>query len=163
VLALAAQKAGWGEPLPPRRGRGVAMFFSEWGSYIAQVAEVEVSKAGEVRVHRVVCVIDCGTVVNPDTVKAQMEGGIVFGMSAALWGEITVEKGRVQQANFRDYRVLRMSETPAIDVHLVQNLEAPGGVGELGTACIAPALANAVYAATGNRFRKLPLQSAASN
>jgi len=158
VLDLAAQAAGWGQPLPAGRGRGVSLLFSGWGSYLAQVAEVEVSKSGEVRVHRVVCAVDCGTVVNPDTVKAQIEGGIVFGISGALWGEATLEKGRVLQSNFNDVRVLRINETPAIEVHLVRNGEAPGGIGEPGTAVTAPAVANAVFAATGKRIRTLPLE-----
>jgi len=158
VLDLAAQAAGWGQPLPAGRGRGVSLLFSGWGSYLAQVAEVEVSKSGEVRVHRVVCAVDCGTVVNPDTVKAQIEGGIVFGISGALWGEATLEKGRVLQSNFNDVRVLRINETPAIEVHLVRNSEAPGGIGEPGTAVTAPAVANAVFAATGKRIRTLPLE-----
>jgi len=119
---------------------------------------VEVSKASEVRVHRIVCAVDCGTVVNPDIVKAQIEGGVVFGISRALWGEITLKNGRVEQSNFDNYRVLRMKETPPIEVHLVRNGEAPGGMGEPGTAVTAPALANAIFAATGKRLRKLPLQ-----
>jgi len=109
-------------------------------------------------VHRVVCAVDCGTVVNPDTVKAQIEGGIIFGIGGALWGEVTLEKGRIQQSNFHDVRVLRINEAPAIAVHLVRNLEAPGGIGEPGTAVTAPAVANAVFAATGKRIRKLPLE-----
>jgi isoquinoline 1-oxidoreductase subunit beta len=159
VLDLAAKAAGWGQPLPAGRGRGVALLFSGWGSYLAEVAEVEVSKAGEVRVHRVVCAVDCGTVINPDTVKAQIEGGVNFGISAALWGEVTLKNGRVEQSNFHNYRVLRMNEAPTIEVHLVRNLEAPGGLGEPGTSVTAPALANAVFAATGKRVRKLPLQA----
>ena len=119
---------------------------------------MEVSKVGEIRVHRVVCAVDCGTIVNPDTVKAQIEGGIIFGISGALWGEVTLEHGRVQQSNFHDVRVLRMNESPAVEVHLVRNREAPGGIGEPGTAVTAPALANAVFAATGKRIRKLPLE-----
>jgi isoquinoline 1-oxidoreductase subunit beta len=158
VLDAAAQAAGWGKPLPPGRGRGVSLLFSEWGSYLAQVAEVEVSKAGDVRVHRIVCAVDCGQVVNPDTVKAQIEGGIIFGISGALWGEVTLEKGRVQQSNFHDYRVMRIDETPAIEVILVRNGEKPGGIGEPGTAVTAPAVANAVFAATGKRIRKLPIE-----
>jgi len=158
VLDVAAKAAGWGKPLPAGWGRGVAVLYSEWGSYLAEVAEVEVSSTGEVRVHRVVCAVDCGTVVNPDTVGAQIEGGIIFGISGALWGEVTLEKGRVQQSNFHDYRSLRINETPKIEVHLVRNLEAPGGIGEPGTAVTAPALANAVFAATGKRIRKLPLE-----
>jgi len=158
VLDVATQAAGWEKPLPEGWGRGVSVLYSEWGSYLCEVAEVEVSKAGEIRVHRVVCAVDCGTVVNPDTVIAQTQGGIVFGISAALWGEITLEKGRVQQSNFHDVRSLRINETPKIEVHLVRNLEAPGGMGEPATAVTAPALANAVFAATGKRIRKLPLE-----
>jgi isoquinoline 1-oxidoreductase beta subunit len=160
VLDRAAEAAGWGKPLPAGRGRGVSLLYSEWDTYAAQVAEVEVSKTGEIRVHRVVCAIDCGVAVNPSIVKAQVESAVVFGASAALWGEITVENGRVVQSNFGDYRVLRMNEVPAIDVHLVPSEEAPGGVGEIGTPPLAPALANAVFAATGQRLRKLPLRPA---
>src|SRR5262244_3522257 len=123
VLDVATQASGWGTPLLEGRGRGVSLLFSEWGSYLAQVAEVSVSKAGEVRVHRVVCAVDCGTVINPDTVKAQTEGGIIFGISGVLWGGVTLKNGRVEQSNFHDVRVLRMNETPAIEVHLVRNLE----------------------------------------
>ena len=158
VLDLAAKEAGWGKPLPPGYGRGVSFLYSGWDSYLAEVAEVEVSKSGEVRVHRVVCAVDCGTVVNPDTVKAQIEGGIVYGISGALWGEITLKNGRVEQSNFNNYRLLRINETPAIEVLLVRNGEKPGGIGEPGTAVTAPALANAVFAATGKRIRKLPLK-----
>src|SRR2546427_326870 len=157
VLDLAAKAAGWGQPLPAGRGRGVALLFSGWGSYLAEVAEVEVSKAGELRVHRIVCAVDCGTVINPDTVKAQIEGGVNFGISAALWGEVTLKNGRVEQSNFHNYRVLRMNEAPTIEVHLVRNLEAPGGIGEPGSSITGPALANAVFAATGKRIRRLPL------
>ena len=160
VLDLAAKAADWGQPLPAGRGRGVALLFSGWGSYLAEVAEVEVSKAGELRVHRIVCAVDCGTVINPDTVKAQIEGGVNFGISGALWGEVTLKNGRVEQSNFHNYRVLRMNEAPTIEVHLVRNLEAPGGLGEPGTSITASALANAVFAATGKRIRKLPLQTA---
>ena len=158
VLDLAAEAAGWEHPLPAGRGRGVALLYSQWGSYLAEVAEVEVSNAGEVRVHRVVCAVDCGTVINPDIVKAQIESGVNFGVSAALWGEITLKNGRVEQSNFHNYRVLRMSEAPAIEVHLVRNNEAPGGIGEPGTSVTGPALANAVFAATGKRLRALPLE-----
>jgi isoquinoline 1-oxidoreductase subunit beta len=157
VLDLAAQQAGWGRPLPAGRGRGVALLHA-FGSYIAQVAEVTVSRAGEVRVERVVCAVDCGTIVNPDTVRAQMEGGIIFGITAALFGEITIKDGRVEQHNFHDYRMLRMNEAPTIDVHLLKNAERPGGVGEPGTSAVMPAVANAVFAATGRRIRKLPLK-----
>jgi isoquinoline 1-oxidoreductase beta subunit len=160
VLETAAKAAGWGQKLPAGHGRGLSFLYSGWDTYVAQVADVEVSKSGEVRVHRVVCAVDCGTVVNPDTVKAQMEGGIVYGISGALWGEITLKNGRVEQSNFNNYRVLRMNETPAIEVHLVRNNESPGGIGEPGTAATAPALANAIFAATGKRIRRLPLQKA---
>ena len=157
VLNLAAEKAGWGTPLPAGIGRGVSVQFV-MGTYLSQVAEVEVTKEGEVRVRRVVCAVDCGQIVNPDTIVAQMEGGIIFGMSAALWGEITLKDGRVEQHNFNDYRVLRINETPAIEVHLVKNAEAPGGIGEPGTIGIAPAMANAIFAVTGKRIRKLPIK-----
>jgi CO/xanthine dehydrogenase Mo-binding subunit len=156
VLALAAEKTGWGHPLPKGQGRGLSVQFV-FGSYIAQVAEVEVARTGELRVTRVVCVVDCGVVVNPDTVKAQMEGGILFGLSAALFSEITLKDGRVEQSNFHDYRMLRMNEAPAVEVYLVKNGEAPGGIGEPGTSALAPALTNAIFAATGKRIRKLPV------
>jgi isoquinoline 1-oxidoreductase beta subunit len=160
VLDLAAERAGWGTPLPPGHGRGVSLIYSGWNTYLAQVAEVEVTGSREIRVRRVVCAVDCGSIINPDTVVAQIESGVVFGMGAALWGEITVRNGRVEQSNFHDYRVVRMSETPPIEVHLVRSLEAPGGIGEPGTAATAPALANAVFAATGKRIRQLPLEKA---
>jgi len=160
VLNLAAEKAGWGKPLKPvagrRIGRGVSTQFA-FGSYMAQVAEVSVGPDGDVRVHRVVCAVDCGQNINPDTIVAQMEGGIVYGASAALWGEITLDKGKVQQTNFGDYRVMRMNEAPAVEVYLVNSRDEPGGIGEPGTAGIAPALSNAVFAATGKRVRKLPI------
>jgi isoquinoline 1-oxidoreductase beta subunit len=158
VLDLVAKEAGWGKPLPRGRGRGVALLYNSWGTYLAQVAEIEVSRSSDVRVHRIVCAVDCGQVVNPDTVKAQIESGVVYGISAALWGEVTLKDGRVEQSNFHNYRVLRMNETPPIAVHLVRNGEAPGGIGEPGTAVTAAALGNAIYAATGKRLRKLPLQ-----
>ncbi len=158
VLELAAKEAGWGKPVPRGRGRGVALLFSSWGTYLAQVAEVEVTGSSDVRVRRIVCAVDCGQVVNPDIVKAQIESGVVYGISAALWGEVTLKDGRVEQSNFHNFRVLRMSETPPIEVHLVRNSEAPGGIGEPGTAVTAGALGNAIYAATGKRLRKLPLQ-----
>ncbi len=157
VLELAALHAGWGQPLPPGSGRGIALLHA-FGSYIAQVAEVVVSKQGEVRVPRVVCAVDCGVIVNPDTVKAQMESGIIFGISGALWGEITFKDGRVEQHNFNDYRVLRINEAPVIDVHLVKSSEPPGGIGEPGTSAVMPAVANAIFAATGKRIRKLPVK-----
>jgi isoquinoline 1-oxidoreductase beta subunit len=155
VLALAAEKAGWGQPLPERVGRGVSLQFV-FATYMAQVAEVEVSKDGAVRVRRVVCAVDCGTVVNPDTVRAQIQSAIMFGTTAALYGEITLKDGRVEQTNFDTYQILRMNEAPAIEVHIVQSSQAPGGMGEAGTSAIVPAVTNAIFAATGKRLRKLP-------
>jgi isoquinoline 1-oxidoreductase beta subunit len=159
VLQLAAEKAGWGQPLPEGSGRGVALQFV-FGTYMAQVAEVEVSKDGEVRVRRVVCAVDCGSVVNPDTVQAQVQGAVIFGVSAALFGQVTLKGGRVEQANFDTYRVLRMNEAPAIEVHIVKNTEPPGGMGEPGTSAIVPAVTNAIFAATGKRLRTLPVDPA---
>jgi isoquinoline 1-oxidoreductase beta subunit len=160
VLELAAEKSGWGQKLPERVGRGVSVQFV-FGTYMAQVAEVEVSKDGAVRIRRVVCAFDCGTVINPDTVRAQVEGAIIFGITAALYGEITLKGGRVEQANFDSYQILRMDEAPAIEVHMVKSFEAPGGMGEPGTSAIAPAVTNAIFAATGKRLRKLPIDTAA--
>jgi isoquinoline 1-oxidoreductase subunit beta len=159
VLELAAERADWGRPLPPGSGRGISLLHAFGETYIAQVAEVSVSKEGDVHVHRVVCAIDCGTIVNPDTVKAQMESGIIFGITAALFGEITIKDGRVEQGNFDDYRMLRINEAPLIEVHLVKSTEAPGGVGEPGTSAVIPAVANAIFAAAGKRIRKLPIGS----
>jgi isoquinoline 1-oxidoreductase subunit beta len=156
VLDLAAEQSGWGQPLPAGVGRGVALQLV-FATYMAHVAEVEVAKNGAVRVRRVVCAVDCGTVVNPDTVRAQIQSGIIFGVTAALHGEITLNNGRVQQANFDTYQMLRMNEAPAIDVHIVQNSEPPGGMGECATSLIVPAVANAVFAATGKRVRKMPV------
>jgi len=156
VLDLVAQKSGWGQELPEGRARGIAVAES-FGSYCAQVAEVSIRK-GVVRVRRVVCAIDCGTVVNPDTVIAQMESGIVYGLTATLKGEVTVRDGRVEQSNFHDYPLLRIDEMPEVEVHLVQSIEAPGGVGEPGTPPIAPAVANAVFALTGQPVRRLPIR-----
>jgi isoquinoline 1-oxidoreductase beta subunit len=158
VLKLAAEKSGWGRPLPKGRGRGIAVHES-FGSFIAQVAEVSVSAEGEVRVHRVVCAIDCGKIVNPDTIKAQMESGIVFGLSAALHGKITFQNGRVEQSNFHDYPILRLSEMPLVEVHIVSSEEKSGGVGEPGVPPIAPAVCNAIFAVTGKRIRSLPIRS----
>jgi isoquinoline 1-oxidoreductase subunit beta len=160
VLALASEKAGWGQPLPERVGRGVALQFA-FATYLAQVAEVEVSRDGAVRVRRVVCAVDCGTVVNPDTVRAQIESAINFGITAALHGEITLKDGRVEQTNFDTYQMLRMSEAPAIEVHIAQNTEPPGGMGECGTSAIVPAVTNAIFAATGKRLRELPIDTTA--
>jgi isoquinoline 1-oxidoreductase beta subunit len=160
VLDLAAKEAGWGKPVPPGHGRGVSLMYSGWGTYLAQVADVKLTDSGEVQVQRIVCAVDCGMIVNPDIVKAQIESGVVYGISGALWGEITLKNGRVEQSNFNTYRALRMNETPPIEVHLVRNGEAPGGIGEPGTAATAAALANAVFAATGTRIRQLPIQKA---
>jgi isoquinoline 1-oxidoreductase beta subunit len=158
VLDLAADKAGWRRPLAVGRGRGLALHES-FGSYVAQVAEVSISKDGTVRVHRVVCAIDCGPVVNPDTIAAQMEGGVVFGLTAALYGEITFENGRVRQRNFHDYPMLRMNEMPEIEVHIVTSGEKMGGVGETAVPPIAPAVANAIFSITGKRVRRLPIRA----
>ena len=160
VLELAAEKAGWGKPLPDRVGRGASLQFV-FATYMAQVAEVEVAKDGSVRVRRVVCAVDCGTVVNPDTVRAQVQSAVVFGITAALHGEITLKDGRVEQSNFHDYQMLRMNEAPAIEVYIVNNTEPPGGMGECGTSAVVPAVANAIFAATGKRLRKLPVDTTA--
>jgi isoquinoline 1-oxidoreductase beta subunit len=159
VLDLAAEKAGWDKPLPAGIGRGVSIVFG-FGSYVAQVAEVSVAKDGRVRVERVVCAVDCGQMINPDTIKAQMEGGIIFGLTAALFGEITLRDGRVEQGNFDSYQVLRINEAPAIEVHMIVSNDEPGGIGEPGTATIAPAVVNAIFALTGKRLRRLPIDTA---
>ena len=158
VLDLVAEKSGWGKPLPAGRGRGMAALYS-WGTYIAQVAEVTVGKDGSVHVDRVVVAIDCGQVINPDMVQAQMEGGIVFGLTAALYGEITFEGGQTQQTNFNNYSMLRIQEMPRVEVHIVPSHESPGGSGEPPVPSIAPAVANAIFAATGKRLRRLPFQT----
>ncbi len=158
VLDLVAEKSGWGQPLPKGSGRGVALQYV-FGSYLAQVAEVEVSSEGNVRVRRVVCAMDCGTVVNPDTVQAQLQSGVIFGATAALYGEITLKNGRVEQSNFDTYQMLRMDQAPVIDVHIVKSAEPPGGMGETGTSLIVPAIANAIFAATSKRLRKMPVDS----
>ena len=155
-LNLAAEKAGWGSALPARVGRGVACQ-SVFGSYVAAIAEAEVDNDGEIAIRRVTAAVDCGTIVNPDSVEAQIQGGLIFGLTAALYNEITIAKGRVQQSNFNNYRMMRINETPAIEVHLVRNGESPGGLGEPGTSIAAPALANALFAATGVRLRSLPI------
>jgi isoquinoline 1-oxidoreductase beta subunit len=160
VLDLAAAKAGWTAQPPPGQGRGVSVLAS-FGSFLAQIVELAVRPDGTVRVTRVVCAADCGRMVNPDTVRAQLEGGIIFGLTAALYGEITFDRGRVVQGNFDSYRMLRIDEAPAIEIHLVESDEAPGGIGEPGTATIAPAVANAIYAATGKRLRRLPIDPSA--
>ncbi len=158
VLELAAAKAGWGTPMPAGSGRGVAVH-AMTGSYVAQVAEVTIVK-NAIRVDRVVCAMDCGIVINPDTLAAQLEGAIIFGLTCALKGEITIAGGRVEQDNFDTYPMLRMNEAPRVESHFVRSTEAPGGAGEPGVPPIAAAVANAVYAATGRRIRKLPLRLA---
>lgn len=158
VLQLAARKAGWNGPRNGEIGRGLSVQFA-FGTYMAMVVDAQLVE-GEVRVKRVVCALDCGVVVNPDTVKAQVESAVIFGISGALYGDITIKNGRVEQSNFHDYRVLRMHETPLIETHIVSSNEAPGGMGEPGTSALMPALANAVYAATGKRIRKLPIATA---
>jgi isoquinoline 1-oxidoreductase beta subunit len=158
VLDLAAQKANWGSPLPAGVGRGIATHFS-FDSYVAQVIEASVADDGAVRVHRVVCALDCGLVINPDTVKAQMEGGIIFGLTAALKTEITLKDGRVEQTNFNDYPMVRIFESPEIEVYMVPSTANPTGVGEPGVPPAAPALANAIFAATGKRIRRLPIRA----
>jgi isoquinoline 1-oxidoreductase beta subunit len=156
VLELAADKAGWQGPRQGELGRGVSLQFA-FGTYMAMVADVAVGAENELRVRRVVCAVDCGVVVNPDTVRAQVESAVVFGVSAALYGDITIRDGRVEQSNFHDYRVLRMHEAPVVDTHIVASAEAPGGMGEPGTAAVMPAVANAVHALSGQRVRKMPI------
>jgi isoquinoline 1-oxidoreductase subunit beta len=159
VLELAAEKSGWGRKLPAGQGRGLSVQYV-FGTYLSEVAEVDVAKDGSVRVKRVVCAVDCGHVVNPDTVRAQLESGVIFGITAALYGAITLKNGRVEQSNFDNYRMLRIDEAPVIEVHIVESTEAPGGMGEPGTSALAPAVTNAVFAATGKRLRKLPIEVA---
>ena len=156
ALDLVRDKSGWGAPLGPRAGRGVAAQIA-FASFIATVVECEVDEYGEIKLHRVTTAVDTGTVINPDTVMAQLQGGLIFGLTAALYGEITLDKGRVQQSNFHDYRILRMDQVPPIEVHLIRNGEAPGGIGETGTTASIPALRNAIYAATGVPLRRMPI------
>ena len=158
VLEAAAAKAGWGKPLAKGRFRGIAVAES-FGSYVAEVAEISVADDGTPKVHRVVAAVDCGQTVNPLTIARQIEGGIVYGLSAALYGKITHKDGRVEQGNFHDYPVLRLSEMPKVEIHVLPSQEAPGGIGEPGTPPIAPALANAIFAATGKRIRSLPIDT----
>jgi isoquinoline 1-oxidoreductase beta subunit len=155
VLNLAADKAGWGQPLPAGRARGIAVHES-FDSVVAQVAEVSRRPDGLPKVERVVCAVDCGTAINPDVIRAQMEGGIGYGLAGALWSEITLVRGRVQQRNFDGYRPLRIEEMPAVDVHIVPSGAVPTGVGEPGVPPIAPAVANALYQLTGQPVRRLP-------
>jgi isoquinoline 1-oxidoreductase subunit beta len=157
VLEMAAEKAGWGKPAPEGRARGLAVHAS-FESFNAQVAEVSVDKSGKVRVHRVVSVMDCGAYVNPGIIEAQTQGGVIFGLSAALYGELTFANGRVRQSNFHDYPMVRMNDSPDIEVHVIKNTEKSGGIGEPGVPCAAPAVCNAIFAATGKRIRKLPIR-----
>ena len=156
ALELVAEKSGWGQPLPARTGRGVCAQPS-FGSFIATVVEAEVDEHGEVHLGRVTSAVDTGIAVNPDTIVAQLQGGLIFGLTAALWGEITIERGRVRQSNFNDYRMLRIDEVPKIDVHVIKSGEDPGGIGETGATAGPPALRNAIYAATGVALRRLPI------
>jgi isoquinoline 1-oxidoreductase subunit beta len=159
ALNLAAEKSNWGQPLPARVGRGVCVQPS-FASFIATVVEAEVDELGEVSLRRVTSAVDTGIAVNPDTIVAQLQGGLIFGLTAALYGEITIDRGRVQQSNFNDYRMLRIDQTPRIDIHLVKSGEAPGGIGETGATAGPPALRNAIYAATGVALRRLPIDRA---
>jgi len=156
VLQLAEEKSGWGQDLPDRTGRGASVQ-SVFGTFMAQIAQVNVSNESQVHVERVVCAVDCGIAVNPDTIKAQIQGAIIYGLTAALHGEITLKNGRVEQSNFDNYRALYINEVPSIDVHIVDSAEAPGGMGEPGTSALPPAIVNAIFAATGVRIRKLPV------
>ena len=160
VLRLAAEKAGWDQPLAKGRARGIALM-EGYGTYMAQVAEISLNEHGEVQVHRVSVACDPGMMVNPDTVEAQIQSGIMFGMGAALKHQITMEKGRVAQQNYNTFAPIRMFEAPKIDVVLVQSSEKPGGIGEPATAVIGPAIANAVATLTGKRVRRLPITAAA--
>jgi isoquinoline 1-oxidoreductase beta subunit len=158
VLELAAEKAGWGTPLPTGYGRGIA-YHATWGvTHVAQVAEVSVDRDGRVQVHHVVCAVDCGIVINPDMVEAQMEGGIIFGLTTALKAAVSIEQGRVQQSNFHDYPLLRLDEAPVVEVYIVPSTESPTGIGEMSNPVIMPAVANAIFAATGKRIRRLPIK-----
>jgi isoquinoline 1-oxidoreductase beta subunit len=160
ALDLVAEKSGWGQPLPARAGRGVCAQ-PAFGSFIATVVEAEVDEHGQVRLRRVTSAVDTGIAVNPDTIVAQLQGGLIFGLTAALFGEITIERGRVRQSNFNDYRMLRIDEVPKIEVHVIKSGENPGGIGETGTTAGPPALRNAIYAATGIALRRLPIDRAA--
>ncbi|MFC5579181.1 molybdopterin cofactor-binding domain-containing protein [Lysobacter niabensis] len=161
VLNLAAEKAGWGTPLAQGHARGIAVHES-FGSYVAQVADVSMTEDRRIRVHSMVCAVDCGIAVNPETIRAQLESGVAFGLSAALHGKLSFKEGRVQESNFHDYPVLRLGEMPQVQVHIVPSTEKPGGIGETGVPPVAPAVANAVFALTGQRLRELPLQLSAS-
>ena len=157
VLEVVAKKAGWGKAIEKGHALGIAVHAS-FGSYVAQVAEVSVTNSNEVTVHRVICAVDCGIAVNPLNIKVQIEGAIVFGLNATLYGEITITGRRVQQSNFHDYPVLRMNAMPKIEVHIIQSDEQPTGIGEPGVPPIAPAITNALFNLTGRRVRKLPIR-----
>jgi isoquinoline 1-oxidoreductase beta subunit len=156
AVQLAAQKSGWGEKLPARTARGISAQVA-FGSFISTVIEAEVDNSGEVKLRRIVSAVDTGIPVNPDTIISQLQGGLIFGLTAALFGEITIKNGRVEQSNFHDYRMLRINEVPPIEVHLIPSEEHPGGIGETGATAGPPALGNALYAATGIRLRRLPI------
>ena len=158
VLNLAAEKSGWGSELPPGEGRGIAVHHS-FNSYVAQVAEVSVFGNGRLSVNRIVCAIDCGQVINPDTVIAQVEGAIAFGLTATIKSAISIKDGRVEQSNYHDFQLLRMDEMPSIEVYLVDSQEPPTGVGEPAVPVIAPAVTNAIYAASKRRIRRLPVRA----
>jgi len=157
VLQLVADKSGWGKPLAPRQGRGVS-YYNYGGTFVAMVVEAEVGRTGDVKVNRVTCALDCGQLINPDTVVTQVEGSVGWALSAALWGEITIKNGAVVQGNFNDYPVARINDMPQVDVHLVENHESPTGVGEPAVPPFAPALASAIFAATGIRLRRMPFR-----
>jgi isoquinoline 1-oxidoreductase beta subunit len=160
VINLAAEKSNWGEALPAGQGRGLAYFATFGVTHVADVAEVTVDEKGNVRLNRILCAVDCGMVVNSDNVKAQMQSGIAFGLTAVLKAQATVKNGRVQQTNFHDYPILRMDEMPVVEVYIVPSDRTPSGIGEMGVPPVAPAVANAVFAATGKRIRHIPIKPA---
>ena len=157
VIKKATKESGWGKGLETGHFHGFAYHHS-FGTHVAEVAEISVSRSNKVKVHKITCVVDCGQTVNPMTIRAQMQGAIVYGLGATLKSEITVRNGYINQSNYDDYEVLRMNEMPQVDVHIIKNNEDPGGVGEPGLPPIAPAITNAVFAATGKRIRKLPIR-----
>jgi isoquinoline 1-oxidoreductase beta subunit len=160
VLKLAASKAGWRAALPAQRGKGRGISLVDaWGTYAALITDVTIGKDGAIKVNRMVCAVDCGVAVNPNTVEAQIQSGIVYGLTAALYGTLTFERGRVVQSNYHDYQPLRMFEMPPMEVHILKSMQPPGGVGEIGTAVVVPSLMNAIYSATGKRFRTYPVTS----
>ena len=156
VLTLAAEKSGWGTALPARVGRGIALG-EPFGSHVCAVVEAEVTPQGEVRLRRAVVALDCGIGINASSIEAQVQGGLLFGLSAAMYNSITIRNGAIEQGNFNDYRNMRINEAPLVEVHRIENFESPGGLGEVGTAIAAPALANAIFAATGVRLYQLPV------